>query len=71
MAELQRATSRLIDEARIGLSDLDEIVVGTPGVIRPGENRLVLRVKGTRDGHPAEEAVNLGFRVGDPPFGPR
>ena len=39
--------------------------------LRTGPNRLILRVKGTRDGRPAQDVDNLGFRVGDPPFGPQ
>ncbi|MBI3910970.1 MAG: hypothetical protein HY320_08560, partial [Armatimonadetes bacterium] len=39
--------------------------------LRAGQNRLILRVKGRFRGHPAEEVDNLGFRVGNPPFGPR
>lgn len=42
IAELRRSSDRLLDESAIGLADLDEIVVGTPGVILPGENHLSL-----------------------------
>lgn len=39
--------------------------------LRAGQNLLSLRVKGTVDGKRAEDVDNLGFRVGDPAFGPR
>lgn len=39
--------------------------------LREGPNRLILRVKGRHDGRPAQDVDSLGFRVGEPPFGPR
>jgi hypothetical protein len=37
--------------------------------LRPGENRLILQVKGRQNGKPLTELDTLGFRVGTPPFG--
>ena len=39
--------------------------------LRPGRNRLKLKVKGGRNGRPATEVDHLDFVVGDPPLGPR
>jgi len=40
--EVRRAADRLIGEARIRPDAVDQVVVGTPGVLRPGDNHLSL-----------------------------
>jgi predicted NBD/HSP70 family sugar kinase len=42
IAQLRSAAEQLTTEAAIGLTDLDQVVVGTPGVIRPGDDHLSL-----------------------------
>jgi len=42
IVELRRAGDRLVEEARIQPQDLDQVVVGTPGVLRPGDDHLSL-----------------------------
>ncbi len=42
IAQLRGAADQLTAEAKISLADLHQVVVGTPGVIRPGEDHLSL-----------------------------
>ncbi len=42
IAQLSQVAARLLDEAEIGSGDLDQVVVGTPGVIRPGDSHFSL-----------------------------
>jgi predicted NBD/HSP70 family sugar kinase len=42
IAQLRQAADQLAAEAAISLSDIHQVVVGTPGVIRPGENHFWL-----------------------------
>lgn len=42
IAQMQSAVDLLTSEAGIDRSDLDQVVVGTPGVIKPGEDHLSL-----------------------------
>jgi len=42
ISQLRQAADRLADEAGISLDDIDQVVVGTPGVLRPGDDHLSL-----------------------------